>query len=177
MKLWRTIKNETSGQSVIETALFLMMMLLFVAFTLNVNYYVGFVQTIHSASQSSADFSAQGSVTGSSTAPSASAVAQAARNETANTVRNTNEAAPTVNVCSQAIGTSSGATECSAGGTAAFVDPESGSSTSTGRFYGNAVTVTQTFTPFISGTFMGHQLMPFSAPSSFSHTVYMRALN
>ncbi len=178
MKFWRTIKEESSGQALMETTVFLLLICLLIGFTINVNYFIGFVQTVHTASSNSALFSTQGLLSShGGSLPVSNQVAQVAANETANTTRNSSEATSDVNVCSAANGTTGGATECTAGGVTGFVDPESSTSTSTGQFYSNSVQVTQTFTPFLSGTILGHPVMPFSAPQSYNHTVYMRALN
>ncbi len=176
--LWKTIKEESSGQALIETTVFLLLICLLIAFTINVSYFIGFAQTVHDASSNSASFSTQGLLSSHGGAlPPTTQVSQVAANETANTTRNNKEAAPAVNVCSESVGTRGGATECTVGGVAGFVDPESSISTSTGQFYANSVQVTQTFIPFLSGTILGHPVMPFSAPQSYSHTVYMRTLN
>lgn len=169
--------NEECGQALFETALYLMFVCLLIAFTININYYLGFVQTVHSASSNGASFSIQGQLSPNGSLPASSIVSQAASNETANTTRNSAIGAAIVNVCSAAIGTTGGATECSAGGVSGFVDPESATSTSRGKFYSNSVQVTQGFKPIFSGTLMGFPIMPFSAPQSYSHTVYMRTLN
>jgi hypothetical protein len=178
MKFLKTIKEESSGQALLETAVFLLMICLFIGFTINVNYFLGFAQTVHSASSNGASFSAQGMLSSrGGSLPVSSQVSQVASNETANTTRNSAESAVNVNVCSAGIGTSGGATQCLAGGVAGFVDPESTTSTSGGQFFANSVQVTQNFTPFISGTILGHPVLPFSAPQSYSHTVFMRAIN
>jgi len=178
MRLLETIKEDSSGQALLETVVFLLLICLFIGFTINVNYFIGFAQTVHSASTNSASFSTQGLLSARGTAlPVGSQVSQVAANETANTTRNSSEDSPTVNVCSATIGTSGGASECAGGGVAGFIDPESSTSTSAGQFFANSVQVTQNFTPFISGTILGHPIMPFSAPQSYNHTVFMRALN
>jgi Flp pilus assembly protein TadG len=173
----RHLIAEDSGQALVETTLFLVLICLLIAFTINVNHFIGFVQTVHTASSKGATLSIQGQLSTSGSLPAGSQVSLAAINETANTTRNLNEAAPTVNVCSASIGTIGGATECSAGGVSGFVDPESGTSSTAGTFYANSVEVNQTFTPIFSGTIMGHAVMPLSAPQFYSHTVYMRGLN
>ncbi len=58
--LWKTIKEESSGQALIETTVFLLLICLLIAFTINVSYFIGFAQTVHDASSNSASFSTQG---------------------------------------------------------------------------------------------------------------------
>lgn len=168
--------RETSGQATIEAALFLTFMMLFVAWTVNVNYFVSYVKTIHIGASQGAALSAEGDLTDAGSTPAVAAVSALATSETKNTTRNTREQAASINVCSTAIGVSGTATKCSSG-VAGFIDPEATASSSRGQFYANAVQVTQQFTPFFSGTILGHPIMPFSAPQTFTHTVYMRALN
>jgi hypothetical protein len=84
-----------------------------------------------------------------------------ADNETSNTNCNLDEAQAQITTCSAQIGISGNATRCSDGSTADFLDLESTFSPSHGQFYANAVTIKQNFSPFFSGTILGHAVMPF----------------
>jgi Flp pilus assembly protein TadG len=166
-----------SGQSTIEATLLVGLLFLCTLFAINFAYYMGFINTIHSSGAIAAQFSTQGNLTANGTLPAASTVSQAATNETYNTTNaNTQEAAAGVVVCTAAAGSSNGAGNCTSG-MSSFSDPEA-STSNTGNFSANAVQVTQTFTPAVSGSsIFGFNVMPFSTPHSVTHTVYMRALN
>jgi hypothetical protein len=169
MKLHTMFVKEESGQSLVESTVFLSLMFILAIFALNFNYYIGFIHTVHASSARAAEFSAQGGLTGLGTLPSSAAVTTAAKNEIGNTMRNPNEAAPSISVCSPGAGAS--------GACSGFTDPEA-STSNTGTFTANSVQVTQTFTPFLGGkSVIGINLLPFTAPSAVTHTVYMRALN
>jgi hypothetical protein len=170
-------QKETSGQATLEVTLFLVMMVTFVAWAINLNYFISFVKTIHAGAEQGVSLSAQGDLTDSGKLPGQTTVTAVANNETSNTNRNPDEAQAQITTCSAQIGISGNATRCSDGSTADFVDPEATSSPSHGQFYANAVTIKQNFSPFFSGTILGHAVMPFSAPQTYTHTVYMRALN
>ncbi len=159
------IKDE-SGQTLVESALFICLLFILVVFALNFNYFIGFINTVHSASARAADYSAQGDLTALGTLPTASTVTATANNEISNTLRNPNETAPNITVCS-----------ASSGGCSGFVDPETGVP-NTGGFVANSVTVTQRFTPFFGSgsSVLGYNLVPFTTATPVSHTVYMRAL-
>lgn len=164
------IVADESGQALVESAVFISILFLLVAYALNFNYYIGFVTTLHTAGAKAAYYSAQGDLTAlAKTPPTTASVATVAKNEDDNSLRATTEAAPQVSVCMPSSGTDNG---CSG-----FSDPETGVP-GTGGFVMNSVTVTQQFTPlFGSGrSIFGHDLVPFTSAIPVSHTVYMREL-
>jgi len=156
--------RETSGQATLETAVFLVFLLLMVAWAMNVVYFEQYVKTLHGGAASGAILYAQGDLTPAGKQPAVAAVSTAAQSETEDTTtRNTREAAPSVSVGSG----------CPSG----FVDPESTASTAHGQFTASGVTTTEKFVPFWIGTLFGHAIMPFSAPATYTHTVCERVLN
>lgn len=161
---------DEDGQALVESAVFISILFLLVAFALNFNYYIGFVTTLHTADAKAAYYSVQGDLTPlAQTPPTSASVATVATNEDDNSMRGANEAAPQISVCMPASGVNNG---CSG-----FSDPESGAP-DTGNFVMNSVTVTQQFKPlFGSGrSILGHELVPFTSVIPVSHTVYMREL-
>jgi len=166
MKRGISVIADESGQALVESALFISLLFLLLTLAINFAYYIGFVNTIHAASARATDYSSQGDLTSLGTLPDESSVTTAAKNEIGNTLRNTNESAPSVTVCSG-----------NSGGCAGFIDPENGVA-NTGGFSANSVTVSQQFTPFFGDgkSIAGHSLIPFTSSTPVTHTVYMRSL-
>lgn len=172
MKMLHTrFAQEENGQALLESAVFICLMFLFVAFALNFNYYILFINTVHSSTARASAYSANGNLTVSGALPGAAAVVAAANNETSNSTQGlTGAQASTVSVCSPASFTS--------GNCAGFSDPEA-TTANTGHFVANAVELKQTFTPIfgVGKSVLGLNLIPFSAPATVTHQVVMRALN
>jgi hypothetical protein len=155
--------RETSGQATVETAVFMVLVVLMLAWALNVVYFEQYVKSLHGGAAQGAVLYAQGDLTPTGAQPSASVVTPAGTNEERNTLRNAKESAPSV-----AVGSG-----CPSG----FVDPEASASTAHGQFSASGVTVSEKFVPFWSGTIWGHSIMPFTAPQTYTHTVCERVLN
>lgn len=155
--------RESSGQATVETAVFMVFVVLLLAWSLNVVYFVQYVKTLHGGAAQGAVLYAQGDLTPTGSQPSVSVVTPTAASEPLNNVRNTKEAAASVVV--------------SGGCPSGFVDPEASASTAHGQFTASSVTTTEKFVPFWTGTVFGHSIMPFSAPATYTHTVCERVLN
>lgn len=166
---------ESSGQSLVETTVFLVLAIIMLGFAVNITTYLMAVFTINSAAGNGAIYASQGvqSVSAASL-PAASVVSQAVLNEMGNL---TGSAAPTISVCSAAVGSSSGISQCTNGSTPSFIDPESVQTQDAGQFQTNAVQVTYTIKPLIPMSIFGQALMPASMPETYTKTIYMRSIN
>ncbi len=173
MKLRALFVREESGQELVESALFIALMFIFVVFALNFSYFIGFIHTVHASSAQAASYSAQGDLTPTGAAsgqlPESGNVSMVAKNEINNSLRDTKQTSATVSVC-----------QAASGGGCGFTDPEDPGNgvANAGTFSANSVTVSQPFTPFWgSGSKVtGVALVPFTTTTPVSHTVYMRAL-
>ncbi len=84
------IKDE-SGQTLVESALFICLLFILVVFALNFNYFIGFINTVHSASARAADYSAQGDLTALALFQPPARSQRRRITEISNTLRNPNE--------------------------------------------------------------------------------------
>lgn len=194
LALVRDSERSSSGQSLVETALLLPMLLMLVFNAVNFGYFFLIVLNMAAAPRSGVAYSIQGY-----SSPSSSLLPSAGPSTTTATVSYltyqdmtgaiSSPAGTPVQVCSQAIGLNSagGTTQvakCSAfGGTytfpAALSDPESPS------FVLNQVDVAYTFSPLINGTIFNIFVLAAPACSStsgsvsctFHRQVLMRAMN
>lgn len=158
---WAEFRDESSGQALLETTVFLLLVMLMCVFAVNMVSYLDFIQNTATAAAAGTNYSVQGPLSpAAQPLPSSGAVAVVAGNQALSPL----SASPNVNVCMAVAG-------CSAG----FVDPEASASGST--FSANSVQVQQTFTPFFSASAFGFPILPFATPQSYTQTVVGRALN
>ena len=162
---WRrtvvAVRDEASGQALLETTVFLLLVMLMCVFAVNMVSYLQFIQNTSTAAASGTSYSVQGPLSpAAQPLPSNGAVAVVAGNQAAGPL----VSSPNVNVCS-------GATGCSAG----FVDPET--STCGWTFSANSVQVQQTFSPVFPASAFGFPILPFGTPQTYTQTVVGRALN
>jgi hypothetical protein len=170
-----------SGQSLVEVAVFLPLLLLAAAYAVDFGYFFIVCANLTSSARNAAEYSIQGYESpGQSTLPAAgpssttTSVSALALGDLAG-VANAGTLA-TVQVCSKSVGISGNVTKCSSFGpavststtTAAQTDPEAPT------FLLNRVDVTYTVTPPVKLSFFGVSLLP---TLSFRRFVSMRAMD
>ena len=149
---WRrtvaAVRDEASGQALLETTVFLLLVMLMCVFAVNMVSYLQFIQNTSTAAASGTSYSVQGPLSpAAQPLPSNGAVAVVAGNQAAGPL----VSSPNVNVCS-------GATGCSAG-------------------FANSVQVQQTFSPVFPASAFGFPILPFGTPQTYTQTVVGRDLN
>lgn len=170
--------REDDGQSLLEVALFLPLLVLLAFFAVDYGYFFIVAANLSSASRNAAEYSVQGfeSPGQSSLAPagpltSATSVSALAVGDLSSLV--SASTTTTVQVCSKAVGVNNNLTECSAYGPTAdaytpAADPEAPT------FLLNRVDVTYTVHPPIPLSFFSHALVP---SLTFHRAVSMRVLD
>jgi Flp pilus assembly protein TadG len=167
-----------SGQSLLEAALFLPILVILVAFAVDFGYFFLVAANLTSSSRSAAEYSVQGfDSPGQQTLPAAgpqsslATVSALAVSDLSGLLGATTST--TVEVCSKSVGTSNNLTKCSSDGPAGTIyipdaDPEAPS------FLLNRVDVTYTVKPPIPLGFFSITLLP---SLQFHRQVSMRALD
>lgn len=166
------------GQSLVETAVFLPILILLVAYAVDFGYFFIVAANLTSASRNAAEYSIQGfdspaqsalPVAGPiTTNTSVAALAVGDLSSLANSATTT-----TVEVCSKSVGTTNNLTNCSSYGPSGTVfapaaDPEAPT------FFLNRVDVTYTVQPPIPLSFFSYSLLP---TMKFHRQVSMRAMD
>jgi Flp pilus assembly protein TadG len=173
-RAWR----RDGGQSLVETAIFLPVLILLVAYAVDFGYFFIVAANLTSAARNAVEYSIQGY-----TSPAQSALPIAGPITTNTSVAAlavgdlsslaASSTTTTVQVCSQAIGTTNNVTKCATYGPAGTVyspaaDPEAPT------FFLNRVDVTYTVHPPIPLSFFSYPLLP---TMQFHRQVSMRAQN
>ena len=173
---WRW--RHEGGQSLIESALFLPILILLVAYAVDFGYFFIVAANLTSASRNAAEYSIQGHSSPSQNAlPAAgpittnTSVAALAVGDLSNLAGSATTTS--VQVCSKILGTNGNVSNCASYGPAGTVftpaaDPEAPT------FYLNRVDVTYTVQPPIPLTFFSHSLLP---SMKFHRQVSMRAMD
>jgi len=175
--MWRRLflrKRRDEGQSLLETAV-AMPLLLGIAFNIiNLGYFWFTILTMSAAPRVAVEYSAQGGMSVSTmTPPSASAVSTLAYDNMTHAINGSTSANTAVRVCSSAVGVNSGgASLCTSFGPS-FSFPANTTDPEAPVFVLNRVDVGYTVTPLIPGTAFNVVL-----PSSlqFQRHVSMRSL-
>jgi Flp pilus assembly protein TadG len=175
---FRLARLQDGGQSLIETAIFLPIFILLVAYAVDFGYFFIVAANLTSASRSAAEYSIQGH---SSPAQSALPVAGPITTNTsvaALAVGDLSSLAASstttsVEVCSKVLGTTNNLTNCAGYGPAGTVftpaaDPEAPT------FFLNRVDITYTVQPPIPLSFFSYPLLP---TMKFHRQVSMRAVD
>jgi Flp pilus assembly protein TadG len=175
-KRWGFRRNE--GQSLLETAIFLPILILLVAYAVDFGYFFIVAANLTSSARNAAEYSVQGLESPAQTAlPVAgpittnTSVAALAIGDLANLANSSTTT--TVQVCSKSIGINNNLTRCSSYGPAGTTytpaaDPEAPT------FLLNRVDITYTVTPPIPLSFFSYPLLP---SMTFHRQVSMRALD
>ncbi len=178
LRIERQKLREDDGQSLLETALFLPLLVLLAAFAVDFGYFFIVAANLSSSSRNAAEYSIQGYESpgqgalpaagplSSVTSVSALAVGDLSGLASASTTT-------TVQVCSKSIGVTNNVTQCANYGPAGAAytpgtDPEAPT------FLLNRVDVTYTVQPPIPLSFFSHPLVP---SLSFHRQVSMRVLD
>lgn len=174
---WRGLRQD-GGQSLVETAVFLPILILLVAYAVDFGYFFIVAANLTSASRNAAEYSVQGFDSPAQSAlpiagpittnTSVAALAVGDLSSLAASATTT-----TVEVCSKSIGTTNNITNCSSYGPAGTVftpaaDPEAPT------FFLNRVDVTYTVQPPIPLSFFSYSLLP---TMKFHRQVSMRAMD
>jgi Flp pilus assembly protein TadG len=170
--------RQESGQSLLETALFLPLLVLLAAFAVDFGYMFIVSANLSSASRNAVEYSVQGYETpGQATLPAAGPISTVT-SVSALAVGDLNglvsaSTTTTVQVCSKEIGVANKVAQCSSYGPAGTsytpgTDPEAPT------FVLNRVDVTYTVQPPIPLSFFSHSLIP---SLQFHRQVSMRALD
>jgi len=174
----RLALRHEDGQSLVETAIFLPILILLVAYAVDFGYFFIVAANLTSASRNAAEYSIQGFSSPSQSAlpiagpittnTSVAALAVGDLSSLADSSTTT-----TVQVCSKSIGTTNNLTNCASYGPAGTVytpaaDPEAPT------FYLNRVDVTYTAHPPIPLSFFSYPLLP---TMQFHRQVSMRVQN
>lgn len=174
---WRALRND-GGQSLVETAIFLPILILLVAYAVDFGYFFIVAANLTSASRNAAEYSVQGfSSPAQSALPSAgpittnTSVAALAVGDLSSLAASATTTS--VQVCSKVLGTTNNVTNCASYGPAGTVftpaaDPEAPT------FYLNRVDVTYTVQPPIPLSFFSYPLLP---SMKFHRQVSMRAMD
>jgi Flp pilus assembly protein TadG len=174
----RRMLRQEEGQSLLETAIFLPILILLVAYAVDFGYFFIVAANLTSASRNAAEYSIQGFTSPAQSAlPVAgpittnTSVAALAIGDLANLANSSTTT--TVQVCSKSIGIDNNLTMCSSYGPAGTTytpatDPEAP------IFLLNRVDVTYTVTPPIPLSFFSYPLLP---SMTFHRQVSMRALD
>lgn len=176
------LRGSSSGQSLIEIALLLPLLLMCAAYGVDFGYFFIVSANLTSATRNAAEYSVQGyqspgqiSLPAAGPSSSITSVSSLALGDLAGLANSANQA--TVQVCSKSIGTSGKVTKCSSYGpsvpgggasTAPQTDPEAP------LFLLNRVDVTYTVDPPIPLTFFKVSLLP---TLSFHRFVSMRVMD
>ena len=173
----RALRRER-GQSLIETAVFLPILILLVAYAVDFGYFFIVAANLTSASRSAAEYSIQGhSSPAQSALPNAgpittnTSVAALAVGDLSSLAASASTTS--VEVCSKILGTTNNVTNCTSYGPAGTVftpaaDPEAPT------FFLNRVDVTYTVQPPIPMSFFSYSLLP---TMKFHRQVSMRAMD
>ncbi len=174
----RSHMSEESGQSLLEVALFLPLLVLLAAFAVDFGYFFIVAANLSSSSRNAVEYSIQGYESpqqsslpaagpiSSATSVGALAVADLSGLMSAGTTT-------TVEVCSKAIGVTGNVTKCASyGPTSTSYTP--GTDPEAPRFLMNRVDVTYTVQPPIPLSIFSHPLIP---SLSFHRQVSMRVLD
>lgn len=166
------------GQSLLETAIFLPILILLIAYAVDFGYFFIVAANLTSSARNAAEYSVQGLESPAQTAlPVAgpittnTSVAALAIGDLANLANSST--ATTVQVCSKSVGINNNLTKCSSYGPAGTTytpaaDPEAPT------FLLNRVDVTYTVTPPIPLSFFSYSLLP---SMTFHRQVSMRVLD
>lgn len=179
-KNWQRTRKMTgeSGQSLLEAALFLPLLVLLAFFAVDYGYFFIVAANLTSSSRNAAEYSVQGYESpGQSSLPAAgplssvTSVAALAVGDLSTLAGASSTT--TVQVCSKSVGVSNGVTECSSFGPAGpsytpAIDPEAPT------FLLNRVDVTYTVHPPIPLSFFSHPLVP---SLTFHRQVSVRVLD
>ena len=167
-----------SGQSLLETALFLPLLVLLAFFAVDYGYFFIVAANLSSSSRNAAEYSTQGFESPGQSSLAAAGPLTSATSVSALAIGDLSTLAgasttTTVQVCSKSVGVSNNVTECSTFGPAATAytpatDPEAPT------FLLNRVDVTYTVHPPIALSFFSHPLVPSLV---FHRQVSMRVLD
>jgi Flp pilus assembly protein TadG len=170
--------GEDSGQSLLEAALFLPLLVLLAAFAVDYGYFFTVAANLSSSSRNAVEYSIQGfSSPGQSSLPvagpmtSVTSVSALAVGDLSGLVSSTTTT--TVQVCSKAIGVSGKVTQCASYGPANTTYPM-GTDPEAPRFLMNRVDVTYTVQPPIPLKVFSYTLLPSLV---FHRQVSMRVLD
>ncbi|MHB1936239.1 MAG: TadE/TadG family type IV pilus assembly protein [Acidobacteriaceae bacterium] len=170
--------RQDGGQSLLETAIFLPILILLVAYAVDFGYFFIVAANLTSASRSAAEYSIQGFASPAQSAlPTAgpittyTSVAALAVGDLSSLAASSTTT--TVQVCSKSVGINSNVTKCASYGPAGTAytpaaDPEAPS------FFLNRVDVTYTVQPPIPLSFFSYSLLP---TMNFHRQVSMRVLD
>ena len=170
--------GKEEGQSLLETALFLPILILLICYAVDAGYFFLVLANLVTSTRNATEYSIQGFATPSqsalpsagslTTATSVSALALADLSGLANSATVT-----AIQVCSKSIGVTAKLAQCSSfGATGTSYTP--GTDPEAPTFVLNRVDVTNTVTPPIPLTFFAHSIVP---SLSFHRQVSMRVID